>query len=240
MENNPQYNPQIATNVRRIATNTFLFLFVVISFLFVGIRGVQAATLNFSPPSGSYNIGSTFSVNVNVESANQAMNAASGVVSFPWGKLEVVSISKQGSIFSLWPAEPSFSNSQGTVSFEGIVLTPGYTGSNGKILTITFRARSAGTANLSFSSGSVLANDGTGANILNGLRVAVFTLASSGETIPAPQTETPIVAGNSLGITSLTHPDQSKWYANNTPEFSWELPQGALEVRTLIGKSSTD
>src|SRR3989338_1651970 len=237
MENNPQYNPQIATNVRRIATNTFLFLFVVISFLFVGIRGVQAATLNFSPPSGSYNVGSTFSVNVSVESADQAMNAASGVVSFPWDKLEIVSISKTGSIFSLWPAEPSFSNSAGTVSFEGIVLNPGYMGASGKILTITFRARSAGQANLSFSSGSVLANDGTGANILNGLRVAVFTLTSAGETPPAQQAEAPIAPGNALGIKSSTHSDQTKWYADNTPEFSWELPQEALETRTLIGKS---
>ena len=239
MENNPQYNPQIATNVRRIATNTFLFLFVVISFLFVGIRGVQAATLNFSPPSGSYNIGSTFSVNVNVESADQAMNAASGVVSFPWDKLEVVSISKQGSIFSLWPAEPSFSNSPGTVSFEGIVLNPGYTGVSGKIITITFRARSTGVANVSFSSGSVLANDGTGTNILNGMRVSVFTLASAGEKPITPQAEVPTATGNTFSITSATHPDQTKWYADNTPEFSWELPLGTLGVRTLIGKSPT-
>ena len=197
----------------------------------------QAATLNFSPPSGTYNVGTTFSVNVSVESTDQAMNAASGVVSFPWGKLEVVSISKQGSIFSLWPAEPSFSNSAGTVNFEGIVLNPGYTGANGKILTITFRARSSGTANVSFSSGSVLANDGTGANILSGMRVAVFTLASTGETPPAPQTATPVASSNALGITSSTHPDQTKWYADNTPEFSWELPTGALEVQTLIGKN---
>src|SRR3989344_4383466 len=199
----------------------------------------HAATLNFSPPSGSYNVGSTFSVNVTVESVGQAMNAVSGVVSFPWDKLEVVSISKQGSILSLWPADPSFSNSAGTVSFEGIVLNPGYIGASGKILTITFRARSVGTANLSFSSGSVLANDGTGTNILNGMRVAVFTLTSAGETPPVPQAEAPVTSGNVLGITSATHPDQTKWYVNNTPEFSWELPQGALEVRTLISKSST-
>lgn len=200
----------------------------------------HAASLNFSPPSGSYGVGGTFEVRVNVESSDQAMNAASGVVSFPWDKLEVVSISKQGSIFSLWPAEPSFSNSQGTVSFEGIVLNPGYIGANGKILTITFRARNAGQANLSFSSGSVLANDGTGANILNGLRVAVFTLTGTEETSPVPQSEVPpVTTKDAPNITSSTHMDQGKWYVNNTPEFSWELPSGVLEVRTLIGKSST-
>jgi len=218
-----------------------IFLLLALSFLFLlfPFSSIHAATLNFSPLSGTYNVGGTFSVNVTVDSSDQAMNAASGVVSFPWDKLEVVSISKTGSIFSLWPAEPSFSNSAGTVSFEGIVLNPGYTGTSGKILTITFRIRSAGVANVSFSSGSVLANDGTGANILNGLRVAVFTLASAGETLPVPQAEAPVASGNVLGITSATHPDQTKWYVNNTPEFSWELPQGALEVRTLIGRSST-
>src|SRR3990167_2380425 len=197
---------------------------------------VHAATLNFSPLSGSYGVGNTFPVNITVESTDQAMNAASGVVYFPWDKLEVISISKQGSIFSLWPAEPSFSNSQGTVSFEGIVLNPGYIGASGKIIAITFRVRSAGTANVSFSSGSVLANDGTGTNILKGLRVAIFTLTSAGETPLAPQAESG-ASGNALGITSATHSDQTKWYVNNTPEFSWKLLEGTLEVRTLIGKS---
>lgn len=219
--------------------DTFYKIIFSFAFLILAPFSAQAASLNFSPPSGSYGVGSTFSVHVNVESSAEAMNAASGVVSFPWDKLEVVSISKQGSIFSLWPAEPSFSNSQGTVSFEGIVLNPGYIGANGKILTITFKARSVGVANVSFSSASVLANDGTGANILDGLRIAAYTLTSVGETSPALQTETlSITTRNTLGITSSTHPDQTKWYENNTPEFAWELPAGALEVRTLIGKSS--
>src|SRR3990167_5137071 len=202
---------------------TFAFALFVLTPL-----SAHAATLNFSPPSGSYGVGSTFSVNVTVESAGQAMNAVSGVVSFPWDKLEVVSISKQGSILSLWPAEPSFSNSAGTINFEGIVLNPGYTGASGKILTITFRVRNSGTANVSFSSGSVLANDGTGANILNGMRVAVFTFASAGATPLAPQVEVSAATGNTLSITSTTHPDETEWYADNTPEFSWNLPSGVL------------
>lgn len=199
----------------------------------------HAATLNFSPPSGAHAVGTTFSVSVYAESANQAMNAASGVVSFPWDKLEVVFLSKAGSIFSLWPAEPSFSNSGGTVSFEGIVLNPGYTGANGKILTITFKVRNTGTANISFSSGSVLANDGTGTNILDGLRVGSFTLTGAREVPIVPQTDTPVATGNTLNITSISHPNQTKWYADNAPEFSWVLPEGTLEVRTLIGKSPT-
>mgnify|MGYP001588302372 CR=1 FL=1 len=224
---------------------TFYKIIFSCAFLALAPFSAYAASLNFSPPSGSYGVGSTFSVNVSVGSSNQAMNAASGVVSFPWDKLEVVSISKQGSIISLWTAEPSFSNSQGTVSFEGIVLNPGYTGASGKILTITFKARGAGTANVSFSSGSILANDGTGTNILDGMRVAVFTLTAadaapapkSSDVAPAPKSEEPVSMGDALGIMSVTHPDQEEWYADNTPEFAWNLPKGALEVRTLIGTS---
>ncbi|OHA21791.1 MAG: hypothetical protein A2849_02550 [Candidatus Taylorbacteria bacterium RIFCSPHIGHO2_01_FULL_51_15] len=223
---------------RNLKINEPILLFAVSFFILLFPFSIaSAATLNFSPPSGSHNVGSTFSTNVIVESTDQAMNAVSGVISFPWDKLEVVSISKQGSILSLWPAEPSFSNSAGTINFEGIVLNPGYTGASGKILTITFRVRNSGTANVSFSSGSVLANDGTGANILNGMRVAVFTFASAGATPLAPQVEVSAATGNTLSITSTTHPDETEWYADNTPEFSWNLPSGVLEVRTLIGKN---
>lgn len=204
----------------------------------------HAATLNFSPSSGSYVVDTIFSVNVTVASGDQAINAVSGVVSFPWDKLEVVSISKQGSILSLWPVEPSFSNSAGTVNFEGIALNPGYTGANGKILSIKFRVRSAGQANISFSSGSVLANDGTGANILNGLRVAIFLLTDEKKAPPVTPVErssdaNAMDSNKALGITSSTHGDQTKWYANNTPEFSWTLPSGSLEVRTLISKNTS-
>ncbi len=198
-----------------------------------------AASLSFSPSSNAPVVGSTFTVSIIAGSSNQAMNAASGVVSFPWDKLEVISLSKTGSIFSLWAEEPSFSNSAGTASFEGIVLNPGYTGASGKILTITFRAKREGQANLSFSAGSVLANDGSGTNILSNLRVTVLTITGQQEIRPIEPVEAPVTTTNKLVITSPTHPDKTKWYVNNTPEFSWSLPEGALEVRTLIGKSSS-
>jgi hypothetical protein len=144
--------------------------------------GVYAATLSYSPASGSYTVGKTFTVGIYAGSADQAMNAASGVVSFPPDKLQVVSISKAGSIFSVWVQEPSYSNTVGTVSFEGIILNPGYKGASGKILTVTFKVKAAGTASITFSSSSALANDGLGTNILKGIGTAKFVL---GNAIPA-------------------------------------------------------
>lgn len=210
-------------------------LFVLLPF------STHAASLHFSPSLGSHDIGTTFSINISVESNDQAMNAASGLVSFPLDKLEVVSISKVGSIFSLWTTEPNFSNTRGTISFEGIVLNPGYQGASGKILSVTFRVKSAGVANIFFSSSSVLANDGTGTNILENVHTGVYTLTNTVILPIETPSEVPIPAQNipksEISLRSATHPDQTKWYSNNTPEFSWNLPEGALEVKTLIGKS---
>ncbi len=207
---------------------------IVISFLLLWFAplSADAATLSFSQTSDSYVVGSTFAIGVYVGSPDMAMNAASGVVSFPWDKLEVVSISKTGSIISLWAQEPSFSNSAGTVNFEGIVMNPGFIGASGKIISITFRAKAVGQANLSFSTGSVLANDGSGTNILTGLRVAVVNIREKPVPV-APSTEN-IPEDNAPMIVSTTHPDQAAWYADNNPEFSWNLPSDAREVRTLI------
>lgn len=139
----------------------------------------DAASLSFYPASGSHPVGSSFTVGVYVASSDQAMNAASGVISFPTGMLEVVSVSKSGSIFTIWADEPSYSNGAGTVSFEGLVPNPGFIGSSGKVITITFRVKSVGSPSLRFSSGSALANDGRGTNILTGTGNALFTLGAS-------------------------------------------------------------
>ncbi|GAI35186.1 unnamed protein product, partial [marine sediment metagenome] len=41
-------------------------------------------------------------------------------------KLEVLNISKENSIFTLWPEEPIFSNSAGEISFSGGTPHPGF------------------------------------------------------------------------------------------------------------------
>jgi len=194
----------------------------------------QAASLSFSPTTGSYNIGQTFNVSVRVSSTDQAMNAADGVISFPTDKLEVVSLSKTGSIMSLWVQEPSFSNSAGTINLEGIALNPGFTGALGKMLTITFRAKGVGNAPLTFNSGSVLANDGKGTNIVENLGSAIFAIGSSASELTSPSE----ARGAPLAphIVSSTNPDPVKWYNNPNPKFSWEIPQDVTTVQILVGK----
>lgn len=209
--------------------------------LFSVASAAQGASLYFSSPSGSYTVGSALSVSVYVSSADQAMNAASGVISFSQDTLEVTSLSKSGSIFTLWVQEPSFSNSAGAVNFEGIVLNPGFTGADGKIITINFRVKAAGAALVSFSSGSVLANDGSGTNILTSLGNAQFNLGDTAPSAPAvPETITPSAvsgAPSAPKISSPTHPDPNKWYSKKDAKFTWSLPNGVTAVRLLYDKS---
>ncbi len=218
---------------------TFL-LFSVFGVLFFAPVISYAANLGFSPSIITRAVGSTFSVSAYVSSPDKAINAASGVISFSPSLLEVVGVSKNNSVMNLWVQEPTFSNIQGTVNFEGIALNPGYTGSQGTIINVTFRAKSAGVANVKFSSGSVLANDGAGTNILDDLGIATFSIQSDNAEVPDIIPVSSIENGfNAPTITSPTHPDQAKWYSNNAPEFSWTLPPDAIEVKTLIGVSST-
>jgi len=218
-----------------------LIFFVLTLAFFVALPAVaSAAILYFSPSSGSQVVGATLSVSVYVSSAEQAMNAASGVILFPSDKIEVASLSKTGSIFSLWVQEPSFSNSVGTINFEGIALNPGFIGTGGKLFTINFRVKTAGSAPLSFSSGSVLANDGQGTNILSSLDSASFSLGIAGSVAPEAETP-PAVTGTPAApqISSPTHPDSEKWYSNSTPKFTWTIPSGVTAVRLLVDKIPT-
>ncbi len=260
---------KFASSVKAKIVLSYCKLFLAaISFVLVFFgtaKMADAANLYLSPSSGSYQVDKTFSVSIFVSSPDQAMNAASGAISFSSDKLEITSLSKSGSIFSLWVQEPNFSNSAGTINFEGIVMNPGFTGTSGKIITINFKTKNGGQAILNFSSASILANDGQGTNILSSLGGAKFDITApvseeptpavkepaTEKTVSAPVTpasavleETALSAKESNTppapiVTSPTHPDQGKWYANNNPEFSWKLPAGVNGMSIYLSQSPT-
>ncbi|MEN9582924.1 MAG: hypothetical protein RL641_878 [Candidatus Parcubacteria bacterium] len=168
----------------------FFKLFLFVALLVIIPHTSKAATLYFSPASGSYAVGDTFSVAVYTSSTDQSMNAMSGTVSFPTNILTATSVSKSGSIASLWAVEPSFSNSSGKANFEAVILNPGYIGNRGKTITINFKVKASGTAQLSISGGSVLANDGSGTEIYTGSSGASFSFAEAKpKTEPKPETK---------------------------------------------------
>lgn len=155
-------------------------ILVSIIFLLSGIllwsTPALAADLRIVTDRSAYKVGDTIVANIILSSASQASNAVSGVLDFSKELLQVSSLSKTGSIINLWVQEPAYSNTNGQVSFEGAILNPGFTGGSGRILSVSFRARKAGTVVLSYSTGSILANDGQGTSILKTLGKTSFTI----------------------------------------------------------------
>ena len=171
-------------NMRKIS------LFFRVSLLFVlfsvwPLAVAAQATLFLSPPSGAYKVGELFSVLVNVNTGGRDINAASAQINFDNQKLEITSAGFTRSIFSLWPEEPVYSNAAGTLRFSGGAPNPGFNGASGSILRITFKPKAQGSASVIFRSGSVLANDGLGTNILDSLKGGVFNIVAAVEK-PAP------------------------------------------------------
>ena len=165
------------TGHKRIVSKAVIFIYSISLLLcLISFKTANAATLDFSALADGYAKGSEISVDINVSSIDQSINAASGVISFPADKLEVTSISKDSSIFTFWVQEPTFSNTLGNVNFEGVIFNPGFIGENGNIMTIKFKVKDSGKASLNLLSGLVLANDGFGTDVFATLGEKLFDL----------------------------------------------------------------
>lgn len=210
--------------------------------LFATGATAHAATMSLSPSTGVYGSGSTFTIKVVVNSQGSPINAAEGTLKFNPSELSVVSATRSGSIFNLWVAEPTFSNSAGTISFSG-GLPSGYTGSAGNIMTVTFKTKGSGAAKVSITSGSILANDGQGTNVLTTMGGGTYTVQAATAT---PEPEEVIVEyvapANTPGapnISSPTHDDQKKWHTSKEAVLNWDLPSGVTGVRTSLDSRPT-
>lgn len=199
----------------------------------------SAADIVFSPSTGTYTVGSSFTVDVLVSNNQDVINAVSGQFTFSADTLTLTGVSKTKSIINMWAEEPSSSSSGG--AFEGIILNPGFSGSSGRIVTLSFFAKKAGTGSLTFTSGSVLANDGNATNVVKSLGKATYTLAIRDEAESKPVLSVvPSVTTTSTvptpTIASDTYPDENKWYNTREAAFSWPLSSKVTAVRTLYSE----
>ncbi len=186
--------------------------------------GAFAATLYLSPGSGSYAVGDRITVRVLVATSISA-NAVSGVLNFSPNTLVIESISKSNSFLSFWVQDPSYSNASAYASFEGVLPGAGYTGTGGTVVTVTFRAKNEGAGSVSFQSGSVLANDGNGTNILEALQGANFTIKAA-----------PVVPVQTVAEPADTAPVATSSLESPVISLGTEL-LGAREVQVVYGLS---
>ena len=209
----------------------------VIGVLILGSASVQAATLQVNSSAATVAPGSILTLSVTLNSEGVAINNAEAKIIFPTDLLEVVSINKSSSIFSLWVEEPAYSNAAGVVTFNGGIPTPGFTGPNGTALSVVFKAKKAGQADVIISDAAVRANDGLGTNVLNSSKGYSLAIIKK-EAPPVEEIPTPVVPLAALQITSPTHPSQESWYKDASPLFRWKNPAGVDAVQTSIDAST--
>jgi hypothetical protein len=198
-----------------------------------GFGNASAASLSINSGTTTLAPGETAVLSVVVNSGGVAINNTEATITFPADLVSVVSISKINSAFSLWVEDPSFSNSLGTITFNGGVPTPGFIGSQGSVVSIVVKAKAAGQAEFSFADAAVRANDGLGTNVLTSKQGKLLVVAQKEVPLLAP-TPTPATAASSLSLTlsSVTHPKQGQWYSNANPKLQWVIPAGADAVQT--------
>ncbi len=164
---------------------------------------VHAATLKVVPTATSYAVGDTVRVRVAVASDAQSINGVAATINFPTDILSLSSISKTGSIMTLWAQEPSFSNTTGTAKFEAVALN-GFTGSNGTVVTLLFKAKKEGTATIEIPSGSVLANNGEGTNVLDARQSTKVTIGPARQSTATPPADAPVVPQTPVSTHTLS------------------------------------
>jgi Cohesin domain len=239
-----------ARYIHKIIVAKLAFALLLISIPF---SVTHAADLALSPNTGSYSVGQTFTATVRVLPNGDSVNAVEAGLKFDPKLLSVVSISKTGSVFSLWTTEPTFSNAAGTVSLGGGSPSPFTASSN--IVTVTFRTVAEGAASVSFTGASVLAADGRGTDVFNSGGTASYTITAATTPTPTPTpTETPaeapaaeqenddeaIIFGDPPRppeVGSQTFLDPNVWYKETEGVFAWTLP---FDVNAVAVELSDD
>ena len=207
-------------------------LIVPIAFLFFAVAfSVQAegASLFLFPGSESFIVGDSFSVELKIDTAGFPINAAQTKIYFPPDNMEVINISKDNSVFTIWPEEPNFSNLTGEISLIGGLPHPAFNG-KGNVITINFKAKKEGKVLLSFDESNVLADDGQGTNILVFIKDAKYFIYQPEKIGLEATTALPL-------IFSSTHPNENEWYSNNTPRFQWSLIKDIKGVSFVFDKN---
>ena len=199
------------------------------------VHKAHAATLIIVPDSFKVSAGNIVSADIIVDTSGVAINDSEAAISFPTDLLQVMSVNKGSSIFSLWVEDPKFSNIDGTITYSGGAPNPGYTGKNGKIISVVFKAKKQGNATLVFSDATVRKNDGLGTDVLSLKRSATIQIGASPVEVPIVPATTAALPAKPV-ITSTTHPQQNAWYSATTASFDWTIPAGVTSIETLIDK----
>lgn len=151
--------------------------------------------LIMSPATSTVSSGSTFAVQLRVNTNGQMTNAFQTDISYPTALLDVVSVDNTNSAYEI-QAINTVNPATGTISLASGSITP----KSGNLLlnTITFRSKSAGLAQVRFVN-PIVASSVTNTDVLKSFGTGDYTITS----VTATSTPTPTVT---LAPTATTAP----------------------------------
>lgn len=149
---------------------------------------IHAANLEIVSEGSSRNVGEAFTAIATVDPKGMDINAVTGSISYDRSKLVLKAIDVNSSAVSFWVVKPI--ETEGKINFEGVLLDGGSLSSKAEIFKMIFETRSAGSANVSFSSGSVLSDDGKATNILEKFINSSMLIKNVSTKIPTIPTDT--------------------------------------------------
>ena len=209
--------------MRKIITIFIILLLASITVSPHGLKAQEGASIYITPVTGTFIVGSTFDVSIFVNTGGASINAIKVDLKFSPLKIQVVNPTIGKSFVSVWISQPSYSNVDGIVSFQGGLPNPGVNTSSGLVSTLTFRAIAPGTGTVSVMDDShIFLNDGKGTDILNSTGRGAYDIV-----LPPP-------AGPE--VVSPTNPNEYNWYKNNSPTFSWRKEGGITDFSYSIDK----
>ena len=145
-------------------------------------QAAASAKLYLSPSSGSYKVGTSFTVSVRENSGTEPVNAVQADLSYPGSKLQFVSTSLSGSAFAI---SAGTSGGNGSVSI-ALGSTTARTGDQ-LIAKVTFKVLAGGTSGaVSFAGSSAVLSANTNTNIVSTKTGASFSLVKPTTSTPTP------------------------------------------------------
>ncbi len=212
----------------------FAFLFFIFS------NFTHAADILLVPASASYPAGQTFTSVIQVDPKGDNVKGIEAQLTFDTSALSVADISTSDSVLSVWSTEPVFSNTDGTISFEGDaddVITEQST-----LLTVTFETLEEGFGAVLFLSAHAADDFGSGISLLSSGGYYAVTPSSE----PALGVQDMEVAAvlidlevppGAPNLNSTVFPDSNLWYNTTEGVFSWNLPSDVTRMAVELTNS---
>ncbi len=131
--------------------------------LFTLVNRVSAAGVSIKSNQEDFSVGSSFLVDINLDTQNESINALEGELRFDESVLELKEIKDGNSQINFWVDKPKLT-SDGHIFFSGI--TPGgLMGQDKFLFSVVFAPKKVGSSSVTISNLKVLKNDGRGTNL---------------------------------------------------------------------------